>query len=174
MRQRFAAPAAEMGDVWRNTNSDYGAHYGMAYSEPASPRRPSGCDIGSSRPWPHMNEGPLAPRVPISWMLESRPQNERPTVPALMSLVQSGHGKGFALSSLRDVSRGYSSMISQTMKPRAPMQARPSSVCDAWWSLGRAGDAYGPYDLRPSQYPMISDAMARREAGAAARQASKG
>ena len=57
---------------------------------------------------------------------------------------------------------------------RPPMQARPSSVCDAWWSLGRAGDAYGPYDLRPSQYPMISDAMARREAGAAARQAAKG
>ena len=146
---------------YATSNSAYGANFHERFGASNAPlvmRRPKGCEIGSSRPWPAMNEALLSPRVPDSWLLETSAQ------PKSALALRTDFPQ---LSSARDASRVASLLISEPHPPLRKVAARPH---DAWWSLHIAGDAHGQWTGtgRPSKYGASGEATARRAAGNAA------
>lgn len=92
-------------------------------------RRPSGADIGTSRPWPQMNKALLDPRVPKTWLLEPGQQNQqRPTSSHMLARAQTPeayHNLNF--SSQRDVTAAASMLFAaqQQQRNRSNLKAGP-------------------------------------------------
>ena len=172
---------------WTTSNGIYGAHYPVSAMRNVPPIscRPDGADIGCSRPWPRMNPELLSPRVPQSWInLSPRVEpasaatasTPRVTTPRekVVTLLEDGRFRTFFPSSQRDAARGYSNLLSEVLGPSDPLKSRPSGPNDAWWSLHRASDNYGPWDGRPSRHGDLGGVATRREAGAAALLSARG
>lgn len=140
---------AECSTPWSTTNSVYGASFSGAMTArlPGVERRPPGVELGAGRPFPALNQEQLSPRVPQKWALESGISPRSVGRDKLLSSVQ---GKPIDMSRLapssqRDAARGYAMMLgtvsggSTALRPHA----RPTSSCDAWWSVGRVAEV-GP------------------------------
>lgn len=162
-------PTVAMDDIpthtWSKTSDAYGSYQPAHYLLPSP--RPAGHDIGAGRPWPQMNAQQLSPRVPRSWLLEQRSDT---LSKSMLAHVKAGKSpRELCATSQRDITAGFSALLSSQVGYDSSLSPRhrPSKPGDAFWSLGRASDAYGPLKFRPVRGE--STAMQMREKGAAAR-----
>ena len=162
--------------MWTTTNSNYGVGtVGAAFDASGtkllqSPRRPTGHDIGPSRPWPMMNEAALSPRVSARWISGAPPAAAQPADAALLASIRGGHSpRGLMPASQRDAAAGYAASLSEALTT-----ATPSGKRIAFGGLYAASDSYGAYDGRAIRPPEASGWLERRTAGAAAVRALKG